>query len=69
MKKKAVKRHAKKAKSNVKPQIISGYEEVEFVCANCGKKVKMIKLKGYSTEGLLCQRCSLGEERPEFDFS
>jgi DNA-directed RNA polymerase subunit RPC12/RpoP len=38
------------------------FEEVEFVCSNCGKKVKMIKRKGYSTEGLLCQKCGLSEE-------
>jgi len=37
------------------------YEEIEFICPNCGKKVKMLKVKGVSIEGLLCQRCSQGE--------
>ena len=37
------------------------YEEVEFICANCSKKVKMLKVKGMSTEGMLCQKCGLGE--------
>jgi len=43
------------------------FEEIEFICSSCGKKVKMIKNKGYSTEGLLCQRCSFGEEAFEDD--
>ncbi len=43
------------------------FEEVEFNCPNCGKKVKMLKRKGYSIEGLLCQRCGLGEEKPDTD--
>jgi len=37
------------------------FEEVTFVCSGCGRQVKMIKLKGLGTEGLLCQRCSQGE--------
>ena len=67
MAKKAKKRKAKKtSKKSVKP-VISGYEEVEFTCANCGKHVKMIKVTGYSTEGLLCQRCGQGEDISDDD--
>jgi len=43
------------------------FEEVEFECSNCHRKIKMLKRKGYSTEGLLCQRCGLGEEKPDQD--
>lgn len=43
------------------------YEEIEFKCSNCGKSVKMLKRKGYSIEGLLCQRCGFGEEKPDID--
>ena len=62
MKKKAkIKKKEDKTKSE-----IPGFEEVEFICASCGKKVKMLKVKGFSTEGMLCQKCSFGEEiRPD----
>jgi predicted RNA-binding Zn-ribbon protein involved in translation (DUF1610 family) len=43
------------------------FEEVEFECPNCHKKVIMLKKKGYSIEGLLCQKCGLGEEKPDLD--
>jgi DNA-directed RNA polymerase subunit RPC12/RpoP len=43
------------------------YEEIEFICYNCKKKVKMLKLKNYSTKGLLCQRCGQNESRPDQD--
>jgi DNA-directed RNA polymerase subunit RPC12/RpoP len=52
-------------KKQDKPQ--GQYEEVEFVCAACGKKVKMLKTTGISTEGMLCQRCGLGEESLDDD--
>lgn len=53
---------AKKTSKKSKAPVIGGYEEVEFTCSNCGKQVKMIKISGYSTEGLLCQRCGQGED-------
>ncbi len=37
------------------------FEEITLVCPGCGRQVKMIKLKGLNTEGLLCQRCAEGE--------
>ena len=43
------------------------FEEVIFKCPNCQKKVKILKRKGYSIEGLLCQKCGLGEEKPNQD--
>ena len=41
-------------------------EQVTITCANCGRLFKVLKLKGLSLEGTICQRCSLGEmELPE----
>ena len=41
-------------------------EQVTITCANCGRPFKVLKLKGLSLEGTICQRCSLGEmEMPE----
>lgn len=41
-------------------------EQVMITCANCGRPFKVLKLKGLSMEGTICQRCSLGEmELPE----
>ncbi|MBI3037113.1 hypothetical protein HYY73_05195 [Candidatus Woesearchaeota archaeon] len=41
-------------------------EQVIITCANCGRPFKVLKLKGLSLEGTICQRCSLGEmELPE----
>ncbi|MBU4501574.1 MAG: hypothetical protein KKA79_03215 [Nanoarchaeota archaeon] len=43
------------------------YEVVTFVCPSCGKKVSMVKLKSISIDGLLCQKCGQGNEKPEQD--
>jgi|TARA_Y100000310_G_scaffold339083_1_gene430631 ribosomal protein L37AE/L43A len=43
------------------------FEEADFVCPNCHKKVKMLKRKGVSIDGLLCQKCGLGDEKPDQD--
>ena len=41
-------------------------EQVTITCANCGRSFTVMKLKGLSLEGTICQRCSLGEmELPE----
>jgi len=41
-------------------------EQVMITCVNCGRPFKVLKLKGLSLEGTICQRCSLGEmELPE----
>ena len=58
----------KKNKTSDKPKKEEGFfREVEFECSNCHKKVKMISIDNYSTEGFLCQRCGLGEEKPDLD--
>lgn len=36
------------------------YEQVIITCPNCGKKMKITKLKKLSTEGMLCQKCGRG---------
>ena len=36
-------------------------EEVIIRCANCGREIRVVKKRGYSTEGILCQRCAMGE--------
>ncbi len=41
------------------------YEIVMFKCPNCGKEIQMVKHKSLSIKGLLCQKCGLGEEKPE----
>jgi predicted RNA-binding Zn-ribbon protein involved in translation (DUF1610 family) len=33
------------------------YEEVEFVCEGCGKKVKRVRLKKKDGKEYLCQQC------------
>ncbi|MBL7050753.1 hypothetical protein ISS04_01165 [Candidatus Woesearchaeota archaeon] len=36
---------------------VPDYEEIEFVCENCGKTVKRIKRKGSDFNKFLCQQC------------
>jgi ssDNA-binding Zn-finger/Zn-ribbon topoisomerase 1 len=43
------------------------YEQVIIKCPACGKRMKIIKLKAISTEGLLCQKCGQGGEKTEND--
>ncbi|MBI2664104.1 hypothetical protein HYX10_02040 [Candidatus Woesearchaeota archaeon] len=41
-------------------------EQVTVKCENCGRSFNIVKLHGLSTEGMICQRCSVGEiEFPE----
>jgi hypothetical protein len=40
------------------------FEEVEVICRNCGRKVKVIKVRGFDTDSFLCQKCSFGIENP-----
>ena len=47
--------------------VVSQYEEVIINCANCGKEMKIIKVSGYSTEGMLCQKCGFGEEKMDWN--
>ncbi len=36
-------------------------EQVSVACVNCGREFTVVKLRGISSEGMVCQRCSLGE--------
>ncbi len=51
----------KKPKKGQSVKAEAEFEEITFVCSGCGKQVRMVKLKGLGTEGLLCQRCAEGE--------
>ncbi len=33
------------------------YEEVEFICEGCGKKVKRVRRKSEANKKFLCQKC------------
>jgi len=65
MKHKKKKRISKKTEP--KKISVSQYEEVVINCANCGKEMKIIKVSGYSTEGMLCQKCGFGEDKLSWD--
>lgn len=41
------------------------FEEVIVTCVSCGRKVKVIKFKGFDTDSFLCQKCGFGIERPD----
>lgn len=38
-------------------------ERVTFTCPNCGRKINMLKPVGYDAEWLLCQKCSMTQDR------
>ncbi|MEA2036583.1 MAG: hypothetical protein U9O94_03690 [Nanoarchaeota archaeon] len=52
----------KKARSKVskKDDFVVGFEEVVIRCPCCNREFTMVKSSGFSTEGMLCQRCSAG---------
>lgn len=37
------------------------FEEIIAECSICGKKMKFVKRKGASVEGLICQKCGKWE--------
>ena len=39
---------------------VVGFEEVVITCSSCGRDFRIVKSSGFSTEGMLCQRCSAG---------
>jgi len=53
----------KKLNNEVNKMVKVDFEEKIIKCASCGKKIKVIIRKGYSTEGLLCQKCGLGIDK------
>ena len=36
------------------------YEEIEFICEGCGKKVKRVRRKSKVSKEFLCQKCAKG---------
>jgi regulator of protease activity HflC (stomatin/prohibitin superfamily) len=70
---KAKSRKAKRVKKvarspRVKPAqtMFEPLEQVTVNCSNCGRGFNIVKLHGLSTEGMICQRCAVGEiEFPE----
>ena len=39
------------------------FEEVIVTCVNCGRKVKVVKVKGFDINSFLCQKCGFGIEK------
>ena len=35
--------------------------QVNVECPNCGRGFEILKIKGIDTEGIICQRCEVGE--------
>ena len=59
---------SKSRSSRVKPSstMFEPLEQVSVTCSNCGRQFNIVKLHGLSTEGMICQRCNVGEiEFPE----
>ncbi len=54
-----------KPKEKAKKPEEAEFEEVVVACANCGKKMKVIKVHGLNTEGMLCQSCGAGETKAD----
>lgn len=44
------------------------FEEVITVCTVCGKKMKFVKRKGASMEGVVCQACGRWETEGVGDY-
>lgn len=34
------------------------YEEIEFICEVCGKRVRRVRRKSKATKKFLCQQCA-----------
>ena len=51
----------KRKKSRKTEKTEADFEEVTVTCASCGKKMKAIKIRGMSMEGMLCQSCGAGD--------
>jgi len=49
---------SKKAKKEEKFEV--GFEEVVIKCPSCGREFRIVKSSGFSSEGMLCQRCAAG---------
>ncbi len=67
--KKPVKKSSRSPKVKLPPGqslVSEPLEQVTVTCANCGRHFTVVKLPGLSMDGMICQRCELGEiESPE----
>ena len=50
----------RKKRAQKEERFEGGFEEVIVRCASCGREFRIVKSSGFSTEGMLCQRCSAG---------
>jgi Zn finger protein HypA/HybF involved in hydrogenase expression len=57
--KKQIKKVVKKPKVK-EDKFVVGFEEVVIKCPSCGRGFRIVKSSGFSTEGMLCQRCAAG---------
>ena len=54
------------SKSSADSFMVESMVQVSVKCVNCGREFSIVKLKGLSTEGMICQRCQVGEmQMPE----
>jgi len=58
--KKPAKKVVKKAGKSKEEKFEVGFEEVVMRCSSCGREFRIVKSSGFSTEGMLCQRCAAG---------
>ncbi len=58
--KKPAKRAVKKPGRTKEDNFEVGFEEVVIRCPSCGREFRIVKSSGFSTEGMLCQRCAAG---------
>lgn len=58
--KKPAKRAVKKSSRAKEDNFVVGFEEVVIRCSSCGREFRIVKSSGFSTEGMLCQRCAAG---------
>ena len=49
------------SKSSSDSFMIEPMVQVSVKCVNCGREFSIVKLSGLSTEGMICQRCQVGE--------
>jgi predicted RNA-binding Zn-ribbon protein involved in translation (DUF1610 family) len=64
MKKKKPAKQKKENKVSAKKEA-ADFEEVDVVCASCGRTVKVIKVRGMDTDNFICQKCGFGIEKPD----
>jgi predicted ATP-grasp superfamily ATP-dependent carboligase len=58
--KKPAKKTMMKTSKSKEDKFGAGFEEVVMKCSSCGREFRIVKSSGFSTEGMLCQRCAAG---------